>query len=271
MIQSRRGAPFAAPAAFCVPSWAGALVVAGEARGAICERRVLTCKRGAPTKHARDPPRTLRRTGFNIAMVLSPELAAIVGCDMMTRMEVVSALAAYVKREELFLPGDRRWFKCDTKLAALFGFEGKERLLAFNKLISPHISHPNSHGPEVAERSRQMFQQYLERNGAESASRAPDPRGKNSAHAQKALRVQKKGMYAELPVPARLVPICGSESLSRPQLMRAVWKYIKDNKLQDPSDGKLIRADKKLQLALGLEENQVINSFHMGRYLWRKK
>ena len=48
-----------------------------------------------------------------------------------------------------------------------------------------------------------------------------------------------------------LSPIVGSEPLSRTQMNRKVWAYIKEHGLQDPKDKHIIWADDKLQEIFG--------------------
>ena len=51
-----------------------------------------------------------------------------------------------------------------------------------------------------------------------------------------------------------LSPIVGSEPLSRTQINRKVWAYIKEHGLQDSKDKRIIWADDKLREIFGGEK-----------------
>ncbi len=48
-----------------------------------------------------------------------------------------------------------------------------------------------------------------------------------------------------------LFDIIGIGSISRPQLMKELWIYIKANKLQDEDDGRIIHCDAALKKVYG--------------------
>lgn len=55
--------------------------------------------------------------------------------------------------------------------------------------------------------------------------------------------------------PHRLSPalseVVGTDIMSRPQLTKQLWVYIKANGLQDPRDGRNISSDERLRAAFG--------------------
>ncbi|KAI8643973.1 SWIB/MDM2 domain-containing protein [Parasitella parasitica] len=56
----------------------------------------------------------------------------------------------------------------------------------------------------------------------------------------------------------------GEKELSRPELVQKLWKYIKDNDLQDPADRRFILCDDKLKKIFDQDR---INSFGMNKDL----
>ncbi|KAG1146263.1 hypothetical protein G6F37_002421 [Rhizopus arrhizus] len=56
----------------------------------------------------------------------------------------------------------------------------------------------------------------------------------------------------------------GAKELSRPELVQKLWKYIKENDLQDPADRRFILCDVKLKKIF---EQDRINSFAMNKDL----
>jgi DNA topoisomerase-3 len=57
---------------------------------------------------------------------------------------------------------------------------------------------------------------------------------------------------------AALAAVIGSELVSRPEVMKKLWDYIKANNLQDPKDKRTIVADAKLRAVL---EADAVNMF----------
>lgn len=51
-----------------------------------------------------------------------------------------------------------------------------------------------------------------------------------------------------------LADVVGSKSLSRPETTKKIWEYIKEHKLQDPKNKRLIRPDAKLAKVFGSKE-----------------
>lgn len=56
--------------------------------------------------------------------------------------------------------------------------------------------------------------------------------------------------------------ITGKVAATRSEYVRLVWKYIKENKLQDPTDGRFIRPDQRLSKLMGTQGEKV-NAFKM--------
>lgn len=48
-----------------------------------------------------------------------------------------------------------------------------------------------------------------------------------------------------------LQAVCGSKSLTRPQIVKKLWAYIKSHKCQDAKNRRMINPDKKLSEVIG--------------------
>jgi DNA topoisomerase-1 len=82
---------------------------------------------------------------------------------------------------------------------------------------------------------------------AAAAEKEPKAKGKKAkAASKKPAREQPSKKVS----PA-LQEIVGEKELSRPQVVKKVWEYIKANKCQDPQNGRMIVPDAKLQKVLG--------------------
>jgi chromatin remodeling complex protein RSC6 len=73
-------------------------------------------------------------------MVVSDELAAVVGKGPMARSEVVKALWAYIKKNDLQDPKNKRNINADAKLQAVFGGKKVVNMFEMTKLVSKHLS-----------------------------------------------------------------------------------------------------------------------------------
>jgi upstream activation factor subunit UAF30 len=70
----------------------------------------------------------------------SPELAEIVGNKPMPRTEVTSALWAYIKKNNLQDPANKRNINADEKLKAVFNGKATVNMFEMTKLVSAHLS-----------------------------------------------------------------------------------------------------------------------------------
>jgi chromatin remodeling complex protein RSC6 len=59
------------------------------------------------------------------------------------------------------------------------------------------------------------------------------------------------GLSKPVEVGPDLVPIVGEGPMSRPDVTKKVWEYIKKNDLQDPQNKRNIKADDKLKTVFG--------------------
>lgn len=70
---------------------------------------------------------------------LSGELEAVVGKGPMPRSEVVKQLWAYIKKNNLQNPQNKRNILADDKLKPLFGGKGEVTMFEMTKLVSAHM------------------------------------------------------------------------------------------------------------------------------------
>ncbi|CAK9438808.1 uncharacterized protein LODBEIA_P30320 [Lodderomyces beijingensis] len=68
----------------------------------------------------------------------------------------------------------------------------------------------------------------------------------------------------EMALSADLQRVIGEEMCSRPQVVKKLWAYIKENDLQNPSDKRQIMCDEKLQQ---LFKKKTVGAFEMNRIL----
>lgn len=69
----------------------------------------------------------------------SSQLAAVVGSGQITRGDVVSKIWAYIKRNNLQNPANKREILADDKLRPVFDGKSKVTMFEMNKHLSKHL------------------------------------------------------------------------------------------------------------------------------------
>ena len=72
-------------------------------------------------------------------MTPSAELAAVIGGGQHSRGEVVSKIWAYIKKNNLQDPKERRMINADDKLRRVFGGKGRVSMFEMTKLVNNHL------------------------------------------------------------------------------------------------------------------------------------
>lgn len=92
------------------------------------------------------------------------------------------------------------------------------------------------------------------KKGAKKTTKATKASKTTKAKGKTATKEKKKREPRNLP-PSPLTPelaaVVGADELPRNQVSKAVWAYIKEHKLQDPNDGRMILPDEKLAKLFG--------------------
>ena len=77
---------------------------------------------------------------FMKKMNLSATLEKVVGKGPMPRTEVVKKLWAYIRKNKLQDPTNKRTIKADESLKAVFGGKGAVNMFEMTKLVSKHLN-----------------------------------------------------------------------------------------------------------------------------------
>ncbi|KAH7417575.1 hypothetical protein BKA64DRAFT_303617 [Cadophora sp. MPI-SDFR-AT-0126] len=75
---------------------------------------------------------------------------------------------------------------------------------------------------------------------------------------------KKGGFHKQYHLSAPLAELVGEPTLSRPQVVKKIWEYIKERDLQDPADKRQIRCDDRLQSVFKQEK---VHMFTMNKLL----
>jgi len=89
------------------------------------------------TKSKQDAPKQARG-GIAQPVTPSPELAAIVGPEPLSRAELTKRVWAYIKQHDLQDPQDRRQIKADDQLKKVLGRD-QVSMFEMTKLINQHV------------------------------------------------------------------------------------------------------------------------------------
>jgi chromatin remodeling complex protein RSC6 len=79
-------------------------------------------------------------SAFMKPMTVSAELAVVVGKGPMPRSDVVKKLWAYIKKNELQDPKNKRNINADESLKKVFGGKAVVNMFEMTKLVSKHLS-----------------------------------------------------------------------------------------------------------------------------------
>jgi chromatin remodeling complex protein RSC6 len=88
---------------------------------------------------------------------------------------------------------------------------------------------------------------------APTESKTPAKTLKAPAKAR-ATKAKTDGLHRPVQPSAELGAIVGDKPLARADIVAALWVYIKKNELQDPKDGRNIKADDTLAKVFGKKE-----------------
>lgn len=92
---------------------------------------------------------------------------------------------------------------------------------------------------------------YVKKSRFKKKGAKTEEKPKKSAGKKKA---KAKREQPALKISSELAEIVGSSSLSRPEVVKKVWEYIKSHNLQDPKNKRLIQPDENLSKVFGSKE-----------------
>ncbi|KAJ6682039.1 SWI/SNF-RELATED MATRIX-ASSOCIATED ACTIN-DEPENDENT REGULATOR OF CHROMATIN SUBFAMILY D [Salix koriyanagi] len=185
-----------------------------------------------------------RGGGLSKLCCLSPQLQEFIGVRQLARTEVVKQLWSYIREKNLQDPSDRRHINCDEPLQALFGV-ASINMFQMNKALSRHIWPLDSENV-VSINSKQHEKQH---------KREWEEEEDESNKKEKKQKRGNSGFLAPLQLSDALIKFLGTgeSTLSRSDVVKRMWEYIKQNNLQDPSDKRRVLCDLKLKELLDID------------------
>ncbi len=103
-------------------------------------KKTTAAAKKAPAKKAAAGAKRKPNAAFMKEMTPSPVLAEIVGNKPLPRTEVVKKLWAYIRKNNLQDPKEKRNINGDDKLKAVFGGKKTVTMFEMTKLVNKHLS-----------------------------------------------------------------------------------------------------------------------------------
>ncbi|KAI4307934.1 hypothetical protein L6164_031058 [Bauhinia variegata] len=178
--------------------------------------------------------------GLNKLCGVSPELQVIVGQPALPRTEIVKQLWAYIRKNNLQDPSNKRKIICNDELRVVFETDCTD-MFKMNKLLAKHII-PLEPTKEPVPKKQKVDTESGTKSTEPAATATPTPA---PAPAPAPSVVISEAL-------ANFFGISGREMLQSEVLGR-IWEYIKVNRLEDPVNPMAIMCDAKLQELFGCE------------------
>ncbi|CAO2202436.1 unnamed protein product [Urochloa humidicola] len=172
--------------------------------------------------------------GLNKVCGVSPELQAIVGEPAMARTEIVRQLWAYIRKNNLQDPNNKRKIICNDELRLVFETDSTD-MFKMNKLLSKHIR------PLETTNDSKRESKKLKPEGGEPIS----PVYPVATDVNQLPFVISDALATFLGTGEREMP--HSDAVKR------VWDHIKSKNLEDPENPTVILCDSKLKELFGCE------------------
>ena len=90
-------------------------------------------------KGVQNKPARKTNAAFMKPMTPSPALAEVVGSKPIPRTEVTKRLWAYIKKNKLQDPKNKRMIRADTALKGVFGGKAEVNMFEMTKLVAKHL------------------------------------------------------------------------------------------------------------------------------------
>ncbi|KAF4325535.1 hypothetical protein BBO99_00000296 [Phytophthora kernoviae] len=233
-------------------------------------RKKTTPKKPAPKKRKRktegEEGKKSTGGGFNMELSLSPELAEVVGAETMARPQIVKALWAYIREHNLQDPNNKKTIIFDDTLKNVFQRDSVT-MFSMNKFVKRHVRKPADLPPGGWSEIPRDGVSSDEDTEAKAAKKKPAKRGKKKVAGEDDDGKKKANpFYTELSLSPELGSLLGSDQMARPKIVQALWAYIHEHDLQDPSDKRTIVLDDRMR---GVFQRDSFTMFSMNKYIKR--
>ncbi|KMZ61457.1 hypothetical protein ZOSMA_52G01080 [Zostera marina] len=199
--------------------------------------------------------------GFTKICSLSPKLQNLLGESELARTQVVKRIWNYIHDNNLQDPKDKRNILCDDKLFDIFNVK-TIGMFKMNKALSKHIWSLNAESAPPSEPDEMVMQSEEGKEGSSKSKKVKKVINKrkkegNEIESSQNNKCQKLNNFQiPLILSSALVKFFGTDEsmLSRSEVVKRMWAYIKKNDLQNPNDKRQILCDGNLIELFGVKE-----------------
>ncbi|XP_010529474.1 PREDICTED: uncharacterized protein LOC104806331 [Tarenaya hassleriana] len=199
----------------------------------------------APARKESAPAGSKRKGGpggLNKVCGVSPELQVVVGGPALPRTEIVKQLWAYIRKNNLQDPNNKRKIICDDALRVVFETDCTD-MFKMNKLLAKHIL--------PLDPTKESVQAKRVKADAECKTETTDTEPVSST--------------IVLSEPLAKFFGTGETEMEGTEVTQRVWEYVKLNHLEDPLNPMAIHCDEKLRDLLGCESISAVGINEMLR------
>ncbi|KAG9409460.1 hypothetical protein AC1031_019719 [Aphanomyces cochlioides] len=212
-------------------------------------------KKKAPRKKNEDGSAS---GGFAVEMLLSPELSEVLGITQSSRPQLVKKMWEYIREQGLQDPNDKRTIILNDALKNVFQRDSFT-MFSMNKYLKRHVLKPEdlpaggwADVQRDGESSEEDEEKTAEKERKKAAKLARKIQAKEAgAKPKRAPPAPNSGINAPLTLSEELSDLLGESQLSRPQVVKKLWEYIKENGLQNPENKQEINCDDTLTHLFG--------------------
>ncbi|KAF0683136.1 Aste57867_24824 [Aphanomyces stellatus] len=209
--------------------------------------------------------------GFAQEMLLSPELSEVLGITQSSRPQLVKKMWEYIREQGLQDPNDKRTIILNDALKNVFQRDSFT-MFSMNKYLKRHVLKPEdlpaggwADIQRDGESSEEDEEKTAEKERKKAAKIARKTQAKESGEKPKrAPPAPNSGINAPLTLSEELSDLLGESQMSRPQVIKKLWVYIKENGLQNPENKQEINCDETLTHLFG---EPLVTMFSMNKLL----
>ncbi|ORX51790.1 SWIB-domain-containing protein [Piromyces finnis] len=196
--------------------------------------------------------------GLNAPLILSDVLGGFLGEKEMSRTQIVKKLWEYIKANNLQDPTDKRYIISDSKLKKVFGVE-RFSGFSMSKMLNDHLTKLDG----TSCKKEKTEEEEKAEKAKKAARKKASSKGKSGDKPKRA--APNNGFNKPMLLSPTLSSFLGDvKELSRPQVVKQIWEYIKENSLQDTSDKRYILCDDKL---FSVFKTKRVHMFQMNKIL----
>ncbi|GMF30265.1 unnamed protein product [Phytophthora fragariaefolia] len=122
------------------------------------------------------------------------------------------------------------------------------------------------HDPDPSDDDADDEQEQPRKKAAPKKRAAAPKKRKRAAGGEDGAKKTGGGFNAQLSLSPELAQVVGADTMARPQVVKALWAYIREHSLQDPKNRKLIVLDDTLR---GVFQRDSFTMFSMNKFVKR--